>query len=83
MPNLAEVNGRQEIIEQSRWNFRKGAAFTKVMPGGGVASDFDPLEVISLTLDEMKAAVDAAKAGIIDGSVSVHDYRSDNSCPVS
>lgn len=32
--------------------------------------------------DDMKAAVDAAKAGIIDGTISVHDYRSDNSCPV-
>lgn len=31
---------------------------------------------------EMKAAVDAAKAGIIDGSITVHDYRTDNSCPV-
>ncbi len=33
--------------------------------------------------DEIKAAVDAAKAGIIDGSIAVHDYRSDDSCPVS
>jgi basic membrane protein A len=32
--------------------------------------------------DEMKAAVDTAKAGIIDGSVKVHDYMSDDSCPV-
>jgi basic membrane protein A and related proteins len=32
---------------------------------------------------EIKAAVDAAKAGIIDGSIKVHDYMSDSSCPVS
>ncbi len=32
--------------------------------------------------DEIKAAVDAAKAGIIDGSITVHDYMSDDSCPV-
>ncbi len=30
----------------------------------------------------IKAAVDAAKAGIIDGKIKVHDYMSDNSCPV-
>jgi len=75
MTNLAEVNGRQEIIEQSRWNFRKGAAFTKVMPGGGVASDYDPLEVISLTLDEMKAAVEIAEDQ--KTYVAAHAYRDD------
>lgn len=32
--------------------------------------------------DEMKAAVEAAKAGIIDGSIAVHDYTTDSSCPV-
>lgn len=32
--------------------------------------------------DDIKAAVDAAKAGIIDGSIAVHDYMSDDSCPV-
>ena len=32
--------------------------------------------------DDIKAAVEAAKAGIIDGSIAVHDYTSDNSCPV-
>ena len=32
--------------------------------------------------DDIKAAVEAAKAGIIDGSIEVHDYMSDNTCPV-
>ena len=31
---------------------------------------------------EIRAAVDAAKAGIIDGSIVVHDYTSSDSCPV-
>ena len=75
MTNLAEVNGRHEVIVQSRWNFRKGAAFTKVMPGGGVASNFDPLEVISLTLDEMKAAVEIAEDQ--KTYVAAHAYRDD------
>jgi basic membrane protein A len=30
----------------------------------------------------MAAAVEKAKAGIIDGSIKVHDYMSDNKCPV-
>ncbi|OCW55988.1 BMP family lipoprotein [Hoeflea olei] len=35
----------------------------------------------SLVTEEMKAAVEAAKADIIDGKVTVHDYMSDNACP--
>lgn len=31
--------------------------------------------------DEMKAAVEAAKADIIAGKITVHDYMSDNNCP--
>ncbi|MCF6314959.1 MAG: BMP family ABC transporter substrate-binding protein [Marinosulfonomonas sp.] len=35
-----------------------------------------------LVTPEMLAAVDAAKAKIIAGEIVVHDYMSDNSCPV-
>ncbi|SOE17171.1 nucleoside-binding protein [Hoeflea halophila] len=31
--------------------------------------------------DDMKAAVEAAKADIIAGKITVHDYMSDNTCP--
>lgn len=34
-----------------------------------------------LVTEEMKAAVEKAKADIIAGTVKVHDYMSDNSCP--
>jgi basic membrane protein A len=34
-----------------------------------------------LVTDEMKAAVEAAKADIIAGTITVHDYMSDNNCP--
>ncbi len=37
----------------------------------------------SLITDEMKATVAAAKAAIIAGDVVVHDYMSDNTCPVN
>ena len=35
----------------------------------------------SLVSEEMKAAVEAAKADIIGGKITVHDYMSDNNCP--
>ena len=36
----------------------------------------------SLVSNEMKAAVEKAKAEIISGKIVVHDYMSDNACPV-
>ncbi len=35
----------------------------------------------ALVTDEMKAAVDKAKADIIAGTVKVHDFMTDNKCP--
>ena len=34
-----------------------------------------------LVSDEMKAAVDEAKAKIVSGEIKVHDYMSDETCP--
>ena len=36
----------------------------------------------SLVTDEMKAAAEKAKADIIAGTIKVHDYTADNTCPV-
>ena len=36
----------------------------------------------SLVTDDMKAKVEAAKADIIAGKIAVHDYTTDNTCPV-
>ncbi len=36
----------------------------------------------ALITPEMTAAVDAAKAKIISGEITVHDYTSDSACPV-
>ena len=36
----------------------------------------------ALITPAMKDAVEKAKAGIIDGSIKVHDFTQDNSCPV-
>ncbi|WP_421702819.1 BMP family ABC transporter substrate-binding protein [Aliiroseovarius sp.] len=47
--------------------------------GVGVALDENNAALVST---EMKAAVDAAAAKIIAGEITVHDYMSDDSCPV-
>lgn len=51
------------------------------LASGGVdyALDDNNAEIFT---DEIKMAVEAAKAGIIDGSIEVHDYRTDDTCPV-
>jgi len=46
--------------------------------GVGYALDENNADLISA---EMQAAVDAARADIIAGEISVHDYSSDDSCP--
>ena len=44
----------------------------------GWALDENNKDLIS---DDMKTKIDAASADIVAGKVSVHDYRSDNTCP--
>ncbi|HVK89913.1 MAG TPA: BMP family ABC transporter substrate-binding protein, partial [Mycoplana sp.] len=46
--------------------------------GVGVAMDDNNASLIT---PEMKAAVEKAKADIVAGTVSVHDYMSDETCP--
>ena len=46
--------------------------------GVGVSMDDDNAPLLT---DEMKAAVEKAKADIIAGTVTVHDYMSDETCP--
>jgi basic membrane protein A len=48
--------------------------------GVGYALDENNEELVT---DEMKAAVEEAKAKIVSGEIEVHDYMSDSSCPVS
>jgi basic membrane protein A len=37
----------------------------------------------ALVDDAMRAAVEAAAAGIVSGEIAVHDYMTDNTCPVN
>ena len=54
------ADGRDEVLTAVRENLRFGASQIKVMAGGGTSSAYDPVDVTQYTLDEMKAAVEAA-----------------------
>ena len=54
------VDGVAEVKQAVRHNLRAGATQIKVMAGGGVASEFDPIHMTQFTFEEMKAAVDVA-----------------------
>ena len=58
--NTMVVDGVAEWLRAGRWIFRMGGDYLKVMSGGGVASVFDPLDLNSPSLEEMKAAVQVA-----------------------
>jgi imidazolonepropionase-like amidohydrolase len=71
----AIADGVDEVLLRTRENLMRGATQIKVMAGGGVASNFDPLDVTQYTLDEMKAAVAAADNW--GTYVTVHAYTPD------
>ncbi len=56
----ALADGRDEVLRRTREQLMKGASQIKIMAGGGVASPYDPLDTAQYTLDEMRAAVEAA-----------------------
>jgi len=54
------ADGRDDVLTAVRENLRFGASQIKLMAGGGTSSAYDPIDVTQYTLDEMKAAVEAA-----------------------
>ena len=71
--NTWVVDGPDEVTKAVRLNLRRGAAFIKIMGGGGVASEFDPLDILGLAKDEVARAVEIADD---NGSyVAVHAYH--------
>ena len=54
------ITGPIEAREATRRLLRGGASQIKIMVGGGVASDFDPLDANTMTEDEISAVVEAA-----------------------
>jgi imidazolonepropionase-like amidohydrolase len=55
------ADGVPEVRRSSREELRKGAVHLKLMAGGGISSSYDPLHTTQFSLEEIKAAVDAAK----------------------
>ncbi|WP_374299547.1 amidohydrolase family protein [Paracoccus sp. (in: a-proteobacteria)] len=56
----ALADGAPEVLRRTREQLMKGASQIKITAGGGVASQYDPLESLQFTEAEMRAAVDAA-----------------------
>lgn len=69
------VDGEAEVLKASRENLKRGATQLKVMAGGGIDSEFDPIHSLQFTTDELEAAVQAAADW--DTYVAVHIYNSE------
>jgi len=67
------ADGRDEVLRATRENLRDGASQIKLMAGGGAATAYDPLDTSQYTLDELKAAVEAADDW--NTYVTVHAYN--------
>ncbi|HET9415458.1 MAG TPA: amidohydrolase family protein [Pseudolabrys sp.] len=59
---LRIADGVPDMLTAVRENLRMGASQIKLSIGGGVSSAYDPLDVSQYTLEELKAAVAAAKS---------------------
>lgn len=69
---VAVADGADLVLLRSREQLRQGATQLKLMAGGGVASNYDPLDVMQYTEEEFRAAVSAANNW--GTYVTVHAY---------
>jgi imidazolonepropionase-like amidohydrolase len=67
------VDGKTEVRRAARQNLRSGATHLKLMAGGGVASEFDPLHSTQFSVEEFETAVEVAKD--YGTYVTVHAYH--------
>lgn len=67
------VDGKTEVRRAARQNLRAGATQLKLMAGGGVASEFDPVHATQFSVEEFEAAVEVARD--YGTYVSVHAYH--------
>ena len=67
------ADGVPEMLKRVRENLRMGASQIKLATGGGVSSVYDPLDVSEYTVEEIRAAVDAAEDW--NTYVTVHAYH--------
>ncbi len=66
------ADGKDAVLVAVRENLKRGASQIKLTAGGGVSSVFDPLDVSQFTLEELRAAVEAAEDW--GTYVAVHAY---------
>lgn len=66
------ADGKDAVLVAVRENLKRGASQIKLAAGGGVSSEFDPLDVSQYTEEEFKAAVEAAEDW--GTYVTVHAY---------
>lgn len=66
------ADGVDQVLQRTREQLRMGATQIKVMAGGGVSSNYDPLDVAEYTEEEINAAVKAAAGW--NTYVTVHAY---------
>ncbi|MBR0557465.1 BMP family ABC transporter substrate-binding protein [Ciceribacter sp. L1K23] len=82
---LTSMVKRVDLAVYNAYLDTQGDKFTGGVQALGVKEDGVAYAVdennASLITDDMKAAVEKAKADIIAGTVKVHDYMTDNSCP--
>ena len=55
------ADGVPDVLASVRENFARGATQIKVMGSGGVGSEYDPIDSVQYTLEELKAAPQAAE----------------------
>jgi imidazolonepropionase-like amidohydrolase len=66
------ADGKDQVLKRVREQLRLGATQIKLAAGGGVSSNYDPLDVSQFTEEEMKVAVEAAENW--GTYVAVHAY---------
>lgn len=73
------TDGADEVLKATRNNLAGGADFVKMMSGGGVTSERDPIESVQGTIDELKAMVTATNQfGTIGAVHAYHDVSVQN-----
>ncbi|HMP80966.1 MAG TPA: amidohydrolase family protein, partial [Pirellulaceae bacterium] len=71
--NAAAIADSPDMVRQrAREQLALGASQIKLMAGGGVSSNYDPLDVTQYTVEELRAAVEAAENW--GTYVTVHAY---------
>jgi len=70
------ADGEAEVLAATREILRQGASFIKIMAGGGVSTDADPIDSKQMTPEEMRAAVQAAADW--NTYVGAHAYNSES-----